>query len=281
MTWYFYSIIAAFSAAWLITCFQKLQEKYPIDVYLFYIWISSALILGLYSLRFDFKISGVTALCLVAAGISSWLGNFAYNKSITKQFNLGYVETVSSIRLVIVYCTSFIWLNAEIEIIKLIALFGVVFGIFLVVGINNKPIKSSNNGWVAWSLISGIMFALLAIANRYANEYGLDPSQAIPIWLFIASLFYGSSSFVKRKSFRLMGNMKILFLAIVLAICHNLALFQAYKSAPNLAYPASINNSRLVILYIFSTFIGSSKVKFKKALGIVIVFLSIALLFNR
>lgn len=278
MNWYLSSLIAAFAFTGMFFCFQRLQKTYPIAVYLFYTWLGSATFFGIVYLRSGIGLTLDLVVILIVAGIASWLGNYAYNVGISKQPNLGYVEVASSIRLVIVYAVSLVFFGAKIEAIRLIAIIGVVTGILLVTGSSASSSKPVNKGWLSWTVFAGIMFALLIIANRFVNERGMEPPVALFFWLLIAAVLYGGSSTVKGYNLKLSGNLRTLILATLLAIVGNAALFGAYSTAPNLAYPTAVNNSRLILLYLISVLVRSEKLEIRSAVGVLVTFVSVALL---
>jgi uncharacterized membrane protein len=278
MNWYLSSLIAAFAFTGMFFCFQRLQKTYPIDVYLFYTWLGSAIFFGIVYLRSGVDLTLDLVVILIVAGIASWLGNYAYNVGISKQPNLGYVEVASSIRLVIVYAVSLVSFGAKIEAIRLIAIIGVVTGILLVTGSNASGSKPVNKGWLSWTVFAGIMFALLIIANRFVNGRGMEPPVALFFWLLIAAILYGGSAIAKGNTLKPSGDIGTLVLATLAAIVGNATLFEAYSITPNLAYPTTINNSRMVLLYLISVLVQHKKLEIKGALGVLLTFVSVVLL---
>ncbi len=282
MGWYLNAVGSVLAFTAMFFCFKRLQDTYPIDTYLFYAWLGGAVCFGFLAMRDGVDPELIRnpeiALALGAAGVASWLGNYFYNIGISKQGNLGYVEAVSSIRLAIVYAASLLILGSHFEASRLVALLLAVTGMLFLIG---KPInqpKAAQRDWFMWALLSGIMFALLAIANRYVNENGIHPYSALAIWLFIASALYAASAAAKKHSLSLSRDKHIVVLATIFSTLGNAMLFLSYRDAPNLAYPTAISYSRMVLLYVISIVTRADQFRMRSVIGIVLVFASVVLL---
>ena len=279
VTWYIASIISAFSLSGMLFCFQFLQKRYPVSVYLFYVWLGSALFFGFYFIGSPITIKIIALTILILAGIASWIGNYSYNVAIGIQSNLGFVEAASSIRLPLLYVASLSLFDGQIDILRLIALGTMIIGIYLVSGRtgggNNLVTKRS---WLMWAILSGTMFAFLAIATRFANEQGISSNQSLFVVMFVGAIFYGTSAIFGKESLKLNKGLGVLILALIAAIIGNASLFWAFNNANNLAYPTIISNSRVVILYLISIIINHKRVDVKGAIGIFLTFISIIFL---
>ena len=258
-------------------CFQKLQRSYPIPVYLFYVWFLSGILLSLLSNWGGLAFSPLQIALLILAGVFSWYGNYAYNIAIKYESNIGYVESVSSIRLPLVYIVSIVFLDSKLDLIKLIGLIFVVIGVTLVTDMK-LSLKLENTKWLIWALTSGIMFALLIIFNRILNTQGIEAQTALPIWILIASFCYAMTAYTNKQSFQPKGKLLFLATAIILTVVGQLSLFTAYSTAPNLAYPTAIANSRLILMYLLSFLFIQQPFRVKRFLGILLATLAIVML---
>lgn len=278
MTWYLSALLSVIGISIGISCSKQLQDFYPIEVYLFYIWSLSSIFLFFISFPIELtKLVPFILLFIVLAGFLSWLGNYSYNVSIKLQANLGYVEALSSIRIAISYLVAVFFFDGQFEVVKLLAICGLVFGIFLV---TNKPgiKKDAGSKWAIWGAFSGVFFAGLAIATKVTFINGINPATTTFLFFFVASiLFFGTA--VKKGSFALPKKKTgLLIIAGFFTALGNFALFYSYKYAPNLAYPIAISNSRVIILYLVSLILGSEKLELKRGIGIFIAFISTILL---
>jgi drug/metabolite transporter (DMT)-like permease len=274
MSWYLSALLSVIGNSIGISCLKKLQDSYPIEVYLFYIWFLSSIFLAFPSFPIDFKQFGpFIVLFIILAGFFSWLGNYSYNVSVKLQSNLGYVEALSSIRIGISYLAAIIFFDGQFKLIKLVAILGLVFGVFLVTNKSGSK-ENSRKQWAVWGALSGIFFAGLAISTKITFIKGVNPAITTCLFFLVASfLFLGTS--IKRRSLTLPNKKPILLiLASIFTAVGNFALFYSYKYAPNLAYPIAISNSRVIILYLVSIVLGSEKFELKRGIGILIAFAS-------
>lgn len=280
MQWYVFAFISVFANSGMFFCFRRLQRNYPIEVYLFYAWIISGIFIGAVSLPSQhIDLNGMTLLLLAGAGVASWIGNYAYNVSLKQQPNLGYVEALSSTRIAIAYVVSLLYFGSHSTIPHFLALLGVVCGLVLV-AYSKRPTKSRTSlAWIVWALLSGVMFAVLAILTKLTLAMGLSAPAATAIFLMVAALLYGLTAIANGGSFRLREDWRILALAGLLAGVANFTLFLSYGAAPNLAYPVAISSSRMMVLYIFSQ--ESARITawdIRHGLGVLITFVSLVVL---
>ena len=280
MGWYVYALLSVIANTGMVLCFQRLRRNYPVEVYLFIVWTISALILLITYPPFVAIGQNLKLIPLIIlAGISSWLGNFAYGISLEKQSNSGYVEATSSIRVGITYFTSLIFLNSRFDLIHFLALIGIIIGITLV-GISppqdSKVIKSN---WIWWALLAGIMFSALAIINKIIFIGGILPAQATSAFFGIAAIMYSISAYKRYGFIRPKNDLVILLIGGFFAATGNIALFSSYNLAPNLAYPVAISGSRMVLLFFISILIlRDKKINIMKSSGVLITFISVLFL---
>lgn len=264
----------------MFLCFRRLQRDYPIEIYLFYAWALSGAVLAIVFLpTADFVFTWETGVLFLLAGIASWIGNYAYNQSFKSQANLGYVEALSSTRIAITFVASVLYFGGNSSLSHIAALFGVVVGVVLVTEPQpSRKWRSVRQNWIWLALLSGTMFATLAIVNKWLFSEGIPPPVATTAFFFVAAFLYGSTAIARSKSFRLKRNVGIIVLAGAFAATANLALFSSYDLAPNLAYPVAISNSRMVLLYIISLVLGSDRFELARGVGILVTFVSVLVL---
>lgn len=280
MTWYLSAIIAVLTFSIQFSLFQRLQKTYSIQVYLFYAWMIPSISLGILSLpAHGIPLSWVTIIPLVLAGVASYIGNGSYNLSISRQPNLGYVESLSSIRIALTYIFSLFYLSSEFNWIRLVALVGVTLGVVIVAGRKTSASNASvQSGWATSGIIAGVMFAVLAVTSRFAFANGVDSIAGTSVILLIAGLLYGGEAIVRKRELKPSKDVLILILVGILGTVGNAALFDSYSRAPNLAYTTAISSSRMILLYLLSLAKGSDKLDLIRATGIVVTFISVIFL---
>lgn len=278
MNWYISAIISALFFSGQFLLMQRLQKSYEISVYMAFVWTGAGVLLCLFFLRTE-NLPLLIRYCpiLVLGGIASWAGMYAYNLAIQVQSNLGYIEAISSIRVVIIYGVSIIFLNTGFELIKLLSLTCVVIGVFLVTGIQDSS-TAKNRVWIFWGFLSAIMFAILIICSKLALSNGLSAPLVTAAILFIAGLIYAISAYFTTQKFSLSNDFPVLLLTIALAAIGNVAYFNSFNSATNLAYPVVISNTRIIILYAAALIMGHDKLRKLQALGVIITFIGVVFL---
>lgn len=281
--WFYTALLSALALTGQLYCFQRLQKHYPIDAYLFICWLSTAILLPvLYPpSSFVIHLKFWTWIAILSAGIASWIGNYTYNVSINKQINVGYVEALSSTRIIGAFFLSFAFLAGEFDWVKFLAIIGVVVGVFLVSGSSlRKKQGSDQKDWRVWALYSGAAFSVLAACSKYVFNQGVDFIIGTSLILIIASCIFGISLSKRRQLKSLFRPSKpyLLLLAIVFATIGNGALFYSYSVTPNLGYTTAISSSRMIFLTLISTKMNGAQFDFLKFAGVVLAFISIVFL---
>lgn len=263
----------------MFLCFKKLQHQIRIEVYLFYVWLITSLIIGIVFLSID-KINLHTSFWIIVflSGLLSWLGNYSYNLSISFQPNIGYVEALSSTRIAITFLGSLIFYFGKFEPYRIIALIGLVVGCLLITRNNHQQENKSNKKWIFWSLISGICFAGLALLTKTAISLDIQIPIYTASFLFFAAIFFLIASLLNKYPISIpVKTFPLLIITSIFAIFANLLLFSSYGTAPNLAYPVAISNGRVVLLFISSLIIGKETITITKGIGIGLVFFFVLL----
>jgi uncharacterized membrane protein len=279
MDWFIAAMISALALSAQGLAFKRLQKTSPINVYMSYVWLGSAFILALIFLRAA-DLAGIisNAPTLILAGLSSWAGIYSYNRAIKVQVNLGYVEALAAVRVAITYVISFALFDASFEFVKLVGVIGIIIGVILVAGRDEKTTDNSTLGWIFWALAAGFFFALLTIAVRLVTTSGVSVGAATSSVLAIAGILFLISCWVTRVSLQPPTSWQLILWTIVLATVGNTALFYSYQVAPNLAYPVAISNTRIIILYIIGIIASSNKLSLAGSIGVLVTFVGVMLL---
>jgi uncharacterized membrane protein len=257
---------------------QRLQKTNEIRNYMAYIWTGAGiLILLLYLKSVHIPNLVQQAPILIMGGIASWAGMYAYNLSVRYQPNLGYIEALSSIRVVIVFFVSIIFLDAEFELYKLLALVGIVIGVTLVTGVQDTGV-SQNKLWVLWAIVSGVMFSVLIICSKFVFSSGVISPLVTASILIIAGFIFIISANKSLLDFNFSNDTFVLVLAIACSTIGNLAYFRSFNSAPNLAYAVAISSTRMILLYGMALILGNDKFQKLRTVGVIITFIGVVLL---
>ncbi len=280
MTWFVAAIISAFALSGQALAFQRLQRHFPIKVYLAYVWLGAALMLGLFYFRpSTLPEIGNNIWPLTLAALSSLGGIYTYNQAIKVQSNIGYVEAVAAIRIAITYIVSMILFQAVFDIVRFIGIGLTTYGVYLVAGQFKFERRDFQFDWVGWALASGIFFALLTVFVRYATDGGVSAQVATVFVLLLAGIVFLLSCIPDKTPLRLPTNrLWLVLVAIFSASIGNATEFIAFETTPNLAYAVAIDNTRMIILYLVGILLFSDSMQRSKAIGIVLAFLGVILL---
>jgi len=282
MTWYALALFSAVALATQVVLMRTLQRWIPIQVYIGFMWLGSGVILTplVVTSRWDVGRLPVVLPLLAIAGFASWAGNLAYNVALKSHANLGYIEALSGIRLVLAYIASLALFDAHLTLLKLLAMVGAGIGLTLVSMDSSSDTKGEKKtSWVAFALLAGVLFALLMITVKYLSIEGLTGIQTVWAVFLIAGVLYLTSAIRSGQSLRIpYERLPVLLLGIATAALGNLALFVSYNGAPNLAYPEAISNGRVVLLYLFGLATMTERLKPLKLLGVALTFACIVML---
>ncbi len=280
MDWFLAAIISAITLSGQALAFQRLQKHYVINVFMTYAWLGAAVVLGILFLRpEDIPAIQRNLPTLILSGLTSLVGNYAYNRAIRLQSNIGYIEAIMSWRLILTYVFSILVLNASFEVIRLGGVVLIVCGVLAVSGAYRMSRKDIQWDWFNWALLGGLSFGLLTIFVRYANDDGVSGEVSLVIVLIIAGVGFLLAGLREKSSFKIAREHVGLYAVLIaFAVVGNGALFVAYAKTPNLAYAIAIDNSRMIILYLVGLVLFDEKWQWVKALGIAFAFAGILLL---
>ena len=280
MDWFTAALASALGLSAQALVFQRLQKHYPINAFMTWAWLGATVVLVILFLRpahFDAIARNIAPLVL--SGLASMAGNYAYNRAIRLQGNIGYVEAVMSWRLILTYIYSLLLLGAAFEPLRLAGVVLIVSGVVAVSGAWRISAKDIRIAWLSWSLLGGLSFALNSIFVRFANDDGVSGEVSLIVVLLVAGIGFLFAAIGEKSSLRIKFQHGHLIAAVIVcAVVGNAALFIAYAKSPNLAYAIAIDNSRIIILYLVGLVMFSQTWSVAKALGIALTFAGILLL---
>ena len=247
MDWFTAAIISAVGLSAQALVFQRLQKHYPINTFMTYAWLGATLALAALFLRpQDFAGISRNIIPLALSGLTSMAGNYAYNRAIRLQGNIGYIEAVMSWRLIVTYIYSILALNAAFEPLRLGGMILIISGVLAVSGAWRMKASEIRLAWLSWALLGGLSFALVSIFVRFANDDGVSGEVSLIIVLLVAGIGILGAAVGEKSSLRInIRHSHLIIAVIVCAVLGNAALFVAYAKSPNLAYAIAIDNSRI------------------------------------
>jgi uncharacterized membrane protein len=278
MTWYLYALTAAIAYTAQMLGMQRLQKSYPISVFMAYLWIGAGTLIGIVFIRPTEHLTLENGLLLCVAAFASWMGMHAVNAAIKIQPNIGYVSAVGSVRLIFAYVVSLLLFGALFEPVKLIYVAGTAMGAIMVVGLRRQDTESKQTPWVLWTLLSSVSFTLLFVCAKALAMRGFDVRAATSILMLLAGLMYVGSSVHNGQSLKPTRDHLTLVATIALSAIGNAAFFSSLAAAPNLAYPAAIDNLRIILLYLAALIVGTDRLEPIRGFGILLTFACAVLL---
>ena len=278
MTWYLYALTAALAYTVQMLGMQRLQKSYPISVFMAYLWIGAGTLIGIVFIRPTEHLTLENGLLLCVAAFASWVGMHAVNSAIRIQPNIGYVSAVGSVRLIFAYAASLWLFGALFEPVKLIYVAGTAIGAIMVVGLRRQDRGSKQTVWVLWTLLSSVAFTVLFACTKALAMSGLDVRAATSILMLLAGLMYVGSSIHNGRNLKPTHDRLALVATIAFSAIGNAAFFSSLAEAPNLAYPAAIDNLRIILLYVAALIVGTDRLEPTRGCGILLTFACAVLL---
>lgn len=280
MDWFAAAIVSAIGLSAQALVFQRLQKHYAINSFMAYAWLgAAALLAALYLRPHQFDAVARNILPLALSGLTSMAGNYAYNRAIRLQANIGYVEAIMSWRLLLTYVYSLLLLHAAFDELRLAGMILIAAGVLAVSGAWRMKARDLRIGWLSWALLGGLCFALNSIFARFATDDGVSAEVSLIIVLLIAGFFFLGGAIAQKSTLRVkLAHSHLIIAVIMVAALGNAALFIAYAESPNLAYAIAIDNSRIIILYLVGLVMFSQSWSRAKAIGIALTFAGILLL---
>ena len=280
MDWFAAALLSAVGLSAQALVYQRLQKHYPINTYMTWAWLGATAVLAALYLRPEHLDAVARNMVpLVLSGLSSMAGNYAYNRAIRLQGNIGYIEAIMSWRLVMTYIYSLLLLGAAFEPLRLAGMVLIIAGVLAVSGAWRMRASDVKIAWLGWALLGGFFFALLSIFARFATDDGVSGEISIIVVLLVAGLGFLGGAIGERSSLKIrFTHVHLIVAVIIFAVVGNAAQFVSYAKTPNLAYAIAVDNSRIIILFLVGIALVSQSWSRAKALGIALTFAGILLL---
>lgn len=298
MTWFVQALLAAVLLALQAVAMQKLSRTVKIENYMAACWLGAGLVLVFFAVPDLPTLVQPEALLVLPAAAASWLGMYSYNRALSTQSNIGYVEAISSCRVLLLYFASILIVMhgpPEVEPIKLLAVALTVLGVFLTISSTRRdklpapaPDADGSTGthartkWFGWSVLSAVAFATLILLTASIVMSGGDIVAVSGAVLIVSGILFAIHSGVSAKTLLpycgLRGHGTLLIATIVVASAGNLMLFSSSTLAPNLAYASAIAAARVALLYLYSIIFHLGNLSPAGLSGTLLLFVAVILL---
>jgi uncharacterized membrane protein len=218
---------------------------------------------------------------ILLASILSFTGMYFYNIALKKQCNIGYVEATFSTRIPIIYVLSVLFFNSEIEYLKFIPLIVLICGVLILSDFNpfkNQTNNINGNRWILYAMLASFSTVGMVIVIKIILTKGTSPELLTGWILLLSSFLYLLTNFYKKEKVEAnLGTVFFIIVAIIMTAIGNILMFNSYDLAPNLSYVSSLISLRIVLLYIATILFRYDNFDVKKAIAVLICFLSIIL----
>lgn len=236
---------------------------------MFLVPLFAYLIIGIVTKQ-DFLLSFWQYLIIIVESVLfSYLGNVSSLKSIEYAPNAGYSLVISKSYVVFTTIIAVLFLNAELTVLKTVAIILIVIFSALIMINKNTIKKNVKSLWLPLSFTAFFCWGMLSLTSKYLFNQGVNTFVFLSFTYFIVSSLIGTE--IKNKQIELTPIMKfpLTFLSIgILSTTFNLGLFQAIKYAPNVGYVNAINAASISLVTILSILLFKDEFNLRKVIGV-------------
>lgn len=213
-----------------------------------------------------------TWLFLVLSGLSTGAGWYYYYKAL-QIGNVKNVSPLSKSSLVLTIILSFIFLNEEISLIKLLSLIIITIGTYYIIDYKKTDVEKSNNKWIIYAMLSLIFSALTPIFGKIGIE-NVESNLGSAIRTFVVVIAAWLLVFIK-KDYKEIKNVdkseiKFIVLAGITGGSSWLLYYKALQDGPTSAV-AAIDKLSVLVAVVLSYFIFNEKMKAKEVIGLLLI----------
>ena len=220
-----------------------------------------------------------TWLFLVLSGLSTGAGWYYYYKAL-QIGNVKNVSPLSKSSLVLTIILSFILLNEEISLQKLISLIIIIIGTYYIIDYKKTDDEKSNNKWIIYAMLSLIFSALTPIFGKVGID-NVESNLGSAIRTFVVVIAAWLLVFIK-KDYKEIKNVdkeiknvdkseiKFIVLAGIIGGSSWLLYYKALQNGPTSAVVA-IDKLSVLVAVVLSYFIFNEKMKVKEVIGLLLI----------
>ena len=204
-----------------------------------------------------------TWLFLVLSGLSTGAGWYYYYKAL-QIGNVKNVSPLSKSSLVLTIILSFILLNEEISLQKLISLIIITIGTYYIIDYKKTDDEKSNNKWIIYAMISVIFSALTPIFGKVGIE-NVESNLGSAIRTFVVVIAAWLLVVIK-KEYKEIKNVD----KSITGGSSWLLYYKALQDGPTSAV-AAIDKLSVLVAVVLSYFIFNEKMKAKEVIGLLLI----------
>ena len=229
------------------------------------------LIIGSY--KEIYYINTKTWVFLILSGLSTGAGWYYYYKAL-QIGNVKNVSPLSKSSLVLTIILSFILLNEEITLLKIISLIIITLGTYYIIDYKKtEEKKENNNKWIIYALLSLIFSALTPIFGKIGIE-NVESNLGTSIRVFVVVISAWLILFIKKeyKEIKNINKSEIKYI-IISGITGGSSWLLYYKALQNgiTSAVAAIDKLSVLVAVILSYFIFNEKMKVKEVIGLILI----------
>lgn len=220
-----------------------------------------------------YTIKNKTWIFLILSGLSTGAGWYYYYKAL--QFgNVNKVSPLSKSSLVLTILLSFIFLNEEINAVKLFSIIVITIGTYFIIDYKkSKSENADNNKWLIYAVLSLLFSALTPIFGKIGIDE-IESNLGSAIRTFVVVIAAWLILFIKKdyKEFKNVNKSEIKFI-ILSGITGGSSWLLYYKALQDgvTSAVAAIDKLSLLVAIILSYFIFDEKINKKIVLGLILI----------
>lgn len=219
-----------------------------------------------------YSIDKKTWIFLILSGLSTGAGWYYYYKAL-QIGNVKNVSPLSKSSLVLTIILSFIFLNEEITLLKLISLIIITIGTYYIIDYKKTGEENKNNKWILYAMLSLIFSALTPIFGKVGIE-NVESNLGSAIRTLVV-LIAAWLLMVIKKDYKEIKNVdkaeiKFIIIAGITGGSSWLLYYKALQTGITSAV-AAIDKLSVLVAVVLSYFIFNEKMKVKEVIGLMLI----------
>lgn len=219
-----------------------------------------------------YSIDKKTWIFLILSGLSTGAGWYYYYKAL-QIGNVKNVSPLSKSSLVLTIILSFIFLNEEITLLKLISLIIITIGTYYIIDYKKTGEENKNNKWILYAMLSLIFSALTPIFGKVGIE-NVESNLGSAIRTLVV-LIAAWLLMVIKKDYKEIKNVdkaeiKFIVIAGITGGSSWLLYYKALQTGITSAV-AAIDKLSVLVAVVLSYFIFNEKMKVKEVIGLMLI----------
>ena len=257
MSWYIYALLAV-----AIGSFGAISQKWALNLKIHRTKFLVAVFSGLLVLYFFYGFGELKAIFSSSSwlpfvlwglliAVLSMVGNIAGLKAYEESPNPGYVQAVTSTNAILILISAAIIFGSPINFHKTLGVFLVLIGLWPLIG---KTSVKKDGAWQLPSIIAMLSYGAMLLVVKEMAILGFESAPVLTILFFFATIGFWLLYLFEKPKAQAISKIVIIpiVLYIIIAFVANLTNFIAIALAPNAGYVASIGNSSIILVLIFS-----------------------------